>query len=338
MKEVAQNQEKVSDIHRNAIIIDCLFGMSYPPKDASPFEEMREAGLTAAHLCIAWAEDIDLYEVMRRINSWYQGFEKYGDIIMLVTTSKDIETAKKQNKVGLAMGFQTTKPIEGNVEFLSAFHKLGIRVIQLTYQRRNLIGDGCGERTDSGLSKFGIEVIKRMNKLGILIDASHCGYKTTMEAIEISEKPIAFTHANPRALCDIVRNKTDDQIKALAGKGGVISLNAYSPFFAKGAESTLDDFLDIIDYAVDIAGIEHVGLGLDYNFSESKDDFDEWAIKNPEISKGFTFETKHPKGMKNIRFLPELTKGLVSRGYSEEEVNGLLGGNNLRLFTEVWAA
>ena len=314
MKEVAQNQEKVSDIHRNAIIIDCLFGMSYPPKDASPFEEMREAGLTAAHLCIAWAEDIDLYEVMRRINSWYQGFEKYGDIIMLVTTSKDIETAKKQNKVGLAMGFQTTKPIEGNVEFLSAFHKLGIRV------------------------KFGIEVIKRMNKLGILIDASHCGYKTTMEAIEISEKPIAFTHANPRALCDIVRNKTDDQIKALAGKGGVISLNAYSPFFAKGAESTLDDFLDIIDYAVDIAGIEHVGLGLDYNFSESKDDFDEWAIKNPEISKGFTFETKHPKGMKNIRFLPELTKGLVSRGYSEEEVNGLLGGNNLRLFTEVWAA
>ncbi len=335
-EEISQTEGKVLDIHRKAVIVDSLFAIEKPPKDPDYFEKMRQGGVTAIHASIVMDDVPNFYDVMERISSWYQGFEKYSDIIMPITASKDIEIAKKQNKIGIILGFQSTKPIENNIDFLNIFHKLGIRVIQLTYQRKNWVGDGCGERTDCGLSRFGIEVIKRMNKLGILVDLSHCGDKTTMEAIEVSEKPVAFTHANPRALCDAVRNKTDEQIKALAQKGGIMSLNVFSPFCKKGGNATLDDFLNLIDYAVNIAGVEHVGLGFDFAPFQTKDEFARWKTDNPEIGKGVDYETKHPKGIESVLFLPELTKGLARRGYSEEEIKKILGGNTLNLFKKVW--
>jgi membrane dipeptidase len=281
-------------------------------------------------------EQPNFYDSIEYIASWYQWYEKFGDRIIHVRKAKDIELAKKKSKLGIILGFQSTKPIENNIDFLDIFHKLGVRIMQLTYQRMNWVGSGCGERTDSGLSGFGIEVIKKMNKLGILIDLSHCGDRTVMEAIEVSEKPVAFTHANPRGLCNVVRNKSDEQIKALAEKGGVISLNLFAPFYEKATKSTLDDLLDMIDHVNKVAGINHIGLGFDFDPLKTEDEFEKWAIEYPEGARGAHFDTRHPKGMENISFLPQLTIGLLKRGYSEQEVKKILGGNNLDLFRKVW--
>lgn len=331
-----QIEKKVSGIHKEAVIIDSLLACSYAPENRDYLEEMRQAGVTAVHTSIVGDESANFYNVFERIASWYQGLEKYSDIIMLVKTSKDIEIARKLNKIGIILGFQTTRPIENNVDFLNIFHRLGIRVIQLTYQRKNWVGNGCGERTDSGLSRFGIEAIKRMNELGILIDVSHSGDKTTMEAIEFSEKPIACTHSNPRALCDVVRNKTDEQLKALADKGGVIGLNVFSTFVKRDGSATLDDFLDMIDYVVNLVGIDHVGLGLDFAPFMTRQFLAKWKTENPEIGEGVEYDRKYPKGVDSILFLPELTKGLVRRGYSEEKIKKILGGNSFNLLKEVW--
>jgi len=157
-----------------------------------------------------------------------------------------------------------------------------------------------------------------------------------MEAIEVSEKPVTFTHANPGALCDVVRNKTDEQIKTLAKKGGVISLAAFSTFVKKGGNASRDDFLNMIDYVVKIAGIEHVGLGFDYDPFKTRDEMEKWISDNPEIGNEVDFDSRYPKGLESIRFLPELTKGLLKRGYSEGDVKKILGENNLNLYKKVW--
>jgi len=339
MKKETMTKEiegKALDVHKDAIIIDCLFALSKPPKTRDYFEECCKAGLTALHQSIVMDDLPNFYDVIEFVASWYQGYEKFSDLIMPVTRAKDIELAKKQNKVGIILGFQSTKPIESNIDFLDVFHKLGVKIMQLTYQRRNWVGDGCGERTDSGLSRFGIEVVKRMNKLGILIDLSHCGDRTVMETIEVSEKPVAFTHANPRALCNVVRNKSDEQIKTLAKKGGVISLNVFAAFYEKAAQATLDDFLDMIDHVAKVAGIDHVGLGFDFDPFKTRDEFEKWASDNPEVARGTHFDSRYPKGMESLSFLPELTRALLKRGYSAEEVKKILGGNNLNLFKKVW--
>jgi len=334
---MSEIEKKVPDIHKEAIIIDFLWACNYAPENRDYLEEMQQAGVTAVHASIVGEESSsNFYNGFERIASWYQGLEKYSDIIMPVNTTKDIEIAKKLNKVGIILGFQTTRPIENNVDFLNIFHRLGIRVIQLTYQRRCWVGDGCGERTDSGLSRFGIEVIKRMNELGILIDVSHSGDKTTMEAIEFSEKPIAFTHSNPRALCDIVRNKTDEQLKALANKGGVVGLSIASTLVKRDGSGTLDDFLDMIDYVVNLIGIDHVGLGFDFFPFMTRQLLAKWKADNPEVGAGVDFDRKYVKGADSILFLPEVTKGLARRGYSEEKVKKILGGNILNLLKEVW--
>lgn len=333
---IKKNEETALKIHKETIIIDGLFSLSRAPKAPDYFEECLQAGLTALYSSIVIDDLPNFYDVMEYIASWYQGFERFSHIIVPVTRAKDIELAKEKRKLGIVLGFQSTKPIESNIDLIDVFHKLGIKIIQLTYQRRNWVGDGCGERTDSGLSRFGVEIIKRMNKLGILIDLSHCGYKTTMEAIEVSEKPVAFTHANARGLCDVVRNKTDDEIKALAKKGGVIGLAAFSTFVRKGGKATKDDFLNMVDYVVNIAGIDHIGLGFDYDPFKTRDEMEKWISDNPEIGRDVDFDSRYPKGMERIRMLPELTEGLLGRGYSEGEVKKILGENNLNLYKKVW--
>jgi len=334
---MSEIEERALDIHKEATVIDLLWASSYAPENRDYLEKMRQAGVTAVHTSIAGEESSpNFYNVFERIASWYQGLKKYSDIIMPVNTTKDIEIAKKLNKIGMILGFQTTRPIENNVDFLDIFSRLGIRIMQLTYQRRCWVGDGCGERTDAGLSRFGIEVVKRMNELGILIDVSHSGDKTTMEAIEFSEKPIAFTHSNPRALCNVVRNKTDEQLKALANKGGVIGLTVFSTFVKRDGSATLDDFLDMIDYVVNLVGIDHVGLGFDFFPFMTRQALDKWKADNPEVGAGVDFDRKYVKGADSILFFPEVTKGLVRRGYSEDKVKKILGGNILNLLKEVW--
>jgi membrane dipeptidase len=188
------------------------------------------------------------------------------------------------------------------------------------------------------LTQFGLEVIDEMNRLGILIDLSHVGYRTTMEAIEASRKPVAFTHANPQSLCSHARNKPDDAIKALAKKGGVIGATLFPPFLPAGDDSTIEDFLDVIEYLVEMVGIDQVAVGTDFTEGQPREFFD-WLLsgkskRGPAME--LDFPIRNPRGIQNSADFPNLTDALLRRGYTESEARKILGENMVHLFKEVW--
>jgi membrane dipeptidase len=210
------------------------------------------------------------------------------------------------------------------------------------YNARNLVGDGFLEPEDAGLSSFGREVVGELNRLGILIDLSHCGYRTTMEAIELSAAPAAVTHANTRALCDTPRNKSDEQLLALAARGGVVGVTAFPTTLPEGRR-TLEGVLDMVDYLVDLLGIDAVGLGLDHVEDQPREYFmtgDRFGVDLlfPEDYVPPEWPPEYPEGLRRIRDWPNLTEGLLRRGYAEADAEKVLGGNFLRLFGEVWGA
>ena len=215
-----------------------------------------------------------------------------------------------------------------------------MRIIQLTYNERNLLGNGCYERSDGGLSNFGVDAVREMNRLGILIDLSHVGDQTTLDAIEVSEKPVAITHANARALFDHPRNKTDEALQALVEKGGVVGANAFPPFLNNGFDSTLEDYIDALDDLVERVGIDHVGIGTDYTQNQPKEFFDwlfaQQGTKYQERPLGYPDPLLHPKGMESPEKFSNIASELLKRGYREADVVKIIGGNWLRLFQEVW--
>jgi len=327
-------EEKARELHASSIIIDGLV-ISRWTEDF--FVRLRQGGLTAINATLA-THDEGFREVTRRFARWYQMFEEYHSLIMPVTRVEDIRRAKELGKTGIIFGFQDTTPIEDELDYLSIYHRLGVRVIQLTYMEANYVGDGCLEKRNGGLTSFGFEVIEELNRLGILIDLSHVGYKTTMEAIEASKMPVAFTHANPKGLCDHPRNKTDEQIKAVAAKGGVIGANIFPLFLAGGSKSTMKDLIDVVDYMANLVGIDRIGIGTDFTEGQPIEFF-EYLLKG-KSKKGPTFELEYPivfpEGIRSISEFPNITKALAERGYTEPDVKKVMGENFLRLFGKVW--
>src|SRR5438034_11553897 len=207
--------------------------------------------------------------------------------------------------------------------------------VQLTYNTRNLIGDGCTERTDAGLSDFGMAVVRRLNELGMLIDLSHCGRQTTLDAAAVSTRPVACTHTAARALRDIPRNKRDDELLAVAATGGVVGVVAVPSFLTDKSQATLDDVLDHIDHIVDGIGVEHVGIGTDRGVSfetATREEYYAWLAPlgfKPEVNPPW------PPGVEGLACaadLPNLTEGLIRRGYDDDAIRSILGGNFLRLY------
>ena len=215
-----------------------------------------------------------------------------------------------------------------------------MRVIQITYNERNLLGNGCYERHDEGLSNFGRDAIKEMNRLRILIDLSHVGDRTTLDAIEASEQPVACTHANARSFFDHVRNKQDEALKLLVQRNGVVGANAFPPFLRKGFDSTVKDYVDAIDDLVDRVGIDHVGIGTDYTQDQPKAFFDwifsQQGTKLQEQQVPYPDRVVHPEGIETPDKLSTVAQELLDRGYKDADVSKILGGNWLRLFQEVW--
>ena len=238
----------------------------------------------------------------------------------------------------MIFGWQNATPIENNLDRLALFHALGVRVIQLTYNDRNLLGNGCYERSDDGLSHFGRDAVCEMNRLGILIDLSHVGDRTTLDAIERSERPVAITHANARAFFHHVRNKTDEALQLLAERGGVIGANAFPSFLRRGFQSTITDYVDAIEDLIERVGIDHVGIGTDYTQDQPATFFD-WLFAQQGTKFGvrgepFPDPLIHPQGMETPDTLSNVTGELLRRGYRPEEVTKIMGGNWLRLFQD----
>mgnify|MGYP001066960756 CR=1 FL=1 len=325
--------EKAKKLHFDSIVID---GLNASIFNKELLERVKKGGITAFNATVSTIEDFK--DTISNILFWKKMFLEFKNLIIPVTNVKDIEKAKELNKVGIILGFQNTSPLEGNIKFLSVFKEMGVKIIQLTYNERNLVGNGCFERVDGGLSKFGIRIIKEMNKLGILVDLSHVGPKSTMEAIEISEKPVAITHANPRTLFDYPRNKTDEQIKLLASKDGVIGVTFWPFFLSKGMNSTIEDYLDNIDYMINLVGIDYVSIASDFFLNRSREMLQKFRAGRSEEPSTVEFEWPviYPEGIRIPEEFPNITYGLLKRGYSHEDVRKIMGKNLVRIFKEVW--
>ncbi len=225
------------------------------------FEINREASLDAVHVTIVYHEDYD--ELLERVNEWNAHFKENSDLIFHGKNYKDIEKAKEQNKTAIFFGFQNCSPIEDDINLIEKVHQLGCKFMQLTYNNQSLLATGCYEKIDSGVTNFGKEVIKEMNKVGIVIDMSHSAEKSTFDAIEISEKPIAITHANPLFWHKAIRNKSDDLLKALAQCGGMIGLSLYPHHLKDGTNCNLDNFCEMVAKTAEMIGVKNIGIGSD---------------------------------------------------------------------------
>jgi membrane dipeptidase len=333
--KVIHREKSPDKLHEELVIID---GLNISVWNREIFKRLKRGGVTAVNATTACWEDFR--RAICNIEEWNLKFEDHDDLILQVTSVLDIVKAKKEGRVGIIIGFQNATPIEDDVGLIHIFWDLGLRIMQLTFQDRNYVGDGCWERTNAGLSEFGLRVIKELNRRGILIDLSHAGDKTVLEAIDASTQPVAFTHSNPRSLLNSPRNKTDEQIQALAKKGGVIGGTVYPPLLAAGYKSSLSDYLDVLEYLVNLVGVDHVGIGSDFTELQSKDFFIE-ALTGKSWKKPLSdleYPIVYPARISSATELPNVTEGLLDRGYGEGEVKRIMGENWIRLYSEVWKA
>ncbi len=243
----------------------------------------------------------------------------------------DIDAAHVAGDLAVVLHFQGCDPIEADVNLLDAFHALGVRVMQPTYNARNRLGDGCLERANSGLSKLGLSAIARMNELRIVVDVAHVGLRTSLEVIEASTAPVIVSHGNACGVHQSRRNLTDEQIKAVAAIGGVIGVCAF-PGFVSAASADLDKLLDHVDYLAALVGADHVGLGMDFS-AETEDDYDYFGYEEDTYPRPPWI---YPPGIGGFAEVRNIGDGLARRGYRADQIAGIASGNFLRVFREVW--
>ena len=315
-----------------------------------PAELLDEIIASGLRCCVITAGNPGLYgaDAFEDMKAEIAAYEAHIDAmprhLSRVRTVADIDRAVAEGTIGLVYYPQNATPLERDIDRLETLYGLGVRMMQLTYNHRNLLGDGSAERTNAGLSEYGLEVVERMNDIGMLVDVSHSGEQTTLDAIQFSKAPVAITHAGCKALFDHPRNKTDEALRAMADKGGVLGLVQLNPYLGPNERNTLDDYLDHIDHAVNLCGIDHVGIGSDREHrpipdtpEEKQKLVDELARLYPDPATMppvrwpfFLTELNHPRRMETIR------EGLARRGYAEDDIAKILGGNWYRLFEEVW--
>lgn len=269
-----------------------------------------------------------------RLKNWRNWIE-HNERIFHVASPADLD-ALGDGRLGIAFHFQNTTPLSDNLGLVEAYRHLGVRMIQLTYNHQNLVGYGCMDPEDGGLSSFGRDLVAEMDRLGVVIDLSHTGRRTTLEAIELSRHPTVFSHSNVKHLFDHPRNIDDDQIRAVADRGGLVGVNAVSSFLrTDGVGSNLGDLLDHIDYLVQMIGPDRVCLGLDF-WIDGNPDFREWTRTGLWTADDLSDHVAWPQGISGPGHFPRLVEGLIARGYSTENVAAILGDNWIRLFNTVW--
>ena len=316
-------------------------------------EAWDRAGVTVGSITLSSTNFQSAISSIAMVN---ERLDLFQDRLVKVTRAEHIRRAKEEGKHGIIMNFQNTTAIGGGVdvdaemENLRLFYRLGVRVIQLTYNLRNFVGDGCTERYQSGLTYYGVRLVEEMNKLGMLVDLSHCGHQTTMDAIEVSKKPCAFTHTCCKTLYPHPRCKTDEEIKALVEKGGVVGILGVKYFIAKNG--TLVDMLNHVDKAVELVGVDNVGISTDHwhihNYPEKltevdNRDFQEGYMRGKRFWYGFRpehgidhryYPPREPDPLAWVNW-PAITIGLLSRGYSKNDVKKIIGENWIRLLEKV---
>ena len=304
------------------------------------FEINREADLDAVHVTIVYHEDYE--ELLLEIKKWNKLFKDNSDLVFLGRGFKDIEKAKTEKRTAIFFGFQNCSPIEDDIYLIEKVHKLGCRFMQLTYNNQSLLATGCYEKIDSGVTNFGKEAIWEMNKVGIVVDMSHSGEKSTFDAIELSQKPIAITHANPTFWHAALRNKSNDLLKALSDSGGMLGLSLYPHHLKDNTNCTLESFCEMVAQTAEIMDLKNIGIGSDLCLNQpdtvvewmrngtwsKKKNYGEGSKKKP----GFPIQ---PHWFKDARGFFNLEKGLKKVGFSEIEINGILGNNWFNFYKNI---
>ena len=296
------------------------------------FQINREANLDAVHVTVVYHEDYD--EFIQRTKEWHKFFNENSDLIFLGKNFKDIEKANSEKKTAIFFGFQNCSPIEDNIALVEKVHEHGCRLMQLTYNNQSLLATGCYEKNDSGVTNFGREAIKEMNRVGIVIDMSHSAEKSTFDAIEISEKPIAITHANPSFWFVAKRNKSNELLKALADSNGMIGLSLYPHHLKDKSNCTLESFCEMAAKTAELIGVKHIGIGSDLCIGHP-DSVVDWMrngkwTKTKDYGEGSASNAnfpKQPEWFKDARGFKNLELGLKKIGFKETEVNDILGNN-----------
>ena len=296
------------------------------------FQINREAGLDAVHVTVVYHEDFD--EFNSRVDEWNKHFKDNSDLIFLGKSYRDIEKAKNENKTAIFFGFQNCSPIEDDIGLVEKVYDLGCRFMQLTYNNQSLLATGCFENIDSGVTNFGKEVIKEMNRLGLVIDMSHSAEKSTIDAINLSQKPIAITHANPTSWHSAKRNKSDELLKILSKNEGMLGLSLYPHHLKDGTNCSLESFCEMVAKTADLMGVGKIGIGSDLCLNQP-DSVVEWmrngtwaSVKNfGEGTKKNSGFPKQPDWFIDARGFSNLENGLSKVGFSKNEISGVLGDN-----------
>lgn len=318
------------------MIID---GLQYANWSEKIFRQMREGGVDAVHVTIAYHENFR--ETVLNFERWNRWFEQYPDLIMKGLTAADIDTARATGRTAIFFGFQNPSPIEDDIGLVEIVHTLGARFMQLTYNNQSLLATGCYEAEDMGITRMGKQVIKEMNRVGLVVDMSHSADRSTIEAAEISERPIAITHANPHAWQPALRNKKDAVIRAVTERGGMFGFSVYPHHLKDKGDCTLQSFCEMIARTAETYGVEHLGIGTDL-CQDQPDSIVEWMrvgrwskeIDYGEGSAAAPGFPPMPSWFEDNRHFGNIRDGLRATGMSDAETAAIMGGNWYRFFNE----
>lgn len=327
--------ERAQQIYRTSLVWDMTlpYGAIHAI-DGVTLDRFREAGLGLLSLTIGNDRVFGRPELaLANLAKVYGVCARNPDKFRIVYNTDDIDSARSENRLAITFNFQGSNVLGNDTGSIEVFYRLGVRHMLFAYNQRSLVGDGCGEATDAGLSRYGRSVIREMNRVGMIVDGSHCGHRTTMEAMELSTAPCIFSHSNAHSVFPHYRNIKDDQIRMCAETGGVVGINGLGEFI-DDMEATSESMFRHLDYIANLVGPQHVGIGLDYvrdvaGFWKSVEDTpDIWPDNEGKPNRHTKFAQPEQ--------IVELTELMSRHGYAEQDIRGILGGNFYRVSKQVW--
>ncbi len=314
-------------------------GLQYANWSEKIFRQLREGGVDAIHVTISYHENFR--ETVLNFEKWNRWFESYPDLIMKGQWASDIDVARETGRTAVFFGFQNPSPIEDDIGLVEIVHTLGARFMQLTYNNQSLLATGCYEAEDMGLTRMGKQVIKEMNRVGLVVDMSHSADRSTIEAAEFSERPIAITHANPHEWSPALRNKKENVIRAVTENGGMMGFSVYPHHLKDKGDCTLESFCEMIARTAEKYGAEHLGIGTDL-CQDQPDSIVEWMrvgrwTKEIDYGEGSASNAGFPPmphWFEDNRHFGNIEQGLKATGMNADEVAGIMGGNWYRFFAD----
>ncbi|WP_309043819.1 dipeptidase [Marinobacter sediminicola] len=307
-------------------------GLQYSNWSREIFEQMRAGGVSAVHATLVYHENTR--ETLSRFGDWNRRFEQHSDLIMPVYEAEDIQVAQEAGRIGIFFGAQNCSPIEDDIDMIEVMRRLGLMIMQLTYNNQSLLAAGCYEAEDSGVSRFGRQAIAEMNRVGMIIDMSHSSERSTLDAIELSSRPVIISHANPASFHPAKRNKSNAVLKAISESGGLLGFSVY-PFHLKdGPDCTLESFCNMVVDTADLMGIDHIGIGTDLCQGQPQSVLDwmrngRWS-KEMDFGEGNKNNAGWPRPLswfKDNRDFPAIIEGLRQKGFNETEIEKIMGLN-----------